>query len=310
MDVIVVSQRRERTWRFRVSSRSPLLWGPAALLMCGTVAGSFAIGWQARAMGTNLPPDLRAAWEQKIAEQRAELDEMRLQARNDAQEMAGRMDKVEAHALRLDAAAAKISDAAGLDPKEFDFANPPPVGGPEAPSDVDEPAEADPILASLQEFEGRLDERDRQMKVLSDLLLAGRSFKKLQSPGWPVEDGYISSVYGWRADPFNGRRALHPGIDFAGASGSDVLAVAAGTVTEAQAVAGYGQMVEINHGNGYVTRYGHNSKLSVQVGDKVAKGQKIAAMGSSGRSTGPHVHFEVLLNGVQVNPAQYIAAGQ
>jgi murein DD-endopeptidase MepM/ murein hydrolase activator NlpD len=309
MDVIVVSQRRERTWRFRVSAKSPLLWGPAAVLMCGTVAGSFAIGWQARAMGTRLPADLAANWSSQISEQRAELDALRLQARADAQELAGRMDQVEARALRIDAAAAKVGDIAGLDPSEFNFTKAPPVGGPE-PASGDEPSEADPILASLAAFEARLDERERQMKVLSDLLMAGRQFKKLQSPGWPILNGYISSVYGWRADPFNGRRALHPGIDFAGAAGSDVLAVAGGTVQEAGPTEGYGLTVEVNHGNGYVTRYGHNSRLAVKVGDKIEKGQKIASMGSSGRSTGPHVHFEVLLNGVQVNPAQYIAAGQ
>ncbi|HKY91400.1 MAG TPA: M23 family metallopeptidase [Nevskiaceae bacterium] len=309
MDVIVVSQRRERTWRFRVSAKSPLLWGPAALLMCGTVAGSFAIGWQARGMGTRLPVDLAQSWTQQIADQRAELDALRIQARADAQELASRMDHVEARALRIDAAAAKVGDIAGLDPSAFNFLKPPPVGGPE-PASGEEPSEADPILASLAAFEARLDERERQMKVLSDLLLAGRQFKKLQSPGWPIQNGYISSVYGWRADPFNGRRALHPGIDFAGAAGSDVLAVAGGTIQEAGRVEGYGLTVEVNHGNGYVTRYGHNSRLSVKVGDKIEKGQKIASMGSSGRSTGPHVHFEVLLNGVQVNPAQYIAAGQ
>lgn len=309
MDVIVVSQRRERTWRFRVSAKSPLLWGPAALLMCGTVAGSFAIGWQARAIGTRLPTDLAASWSKQVADQRAELDALRVQARADAQELAGRMDQVEARALRIDAAAAKVSDIAGLDPSEFNFDKAPPVGGPE-PASGDEPAEADPILASLAAFEARLDERERQMKVLSDLLMAGRQFKKLQSPGWPIQNGYISSVYGWRADPFNGRRALHPGIDFAGAAGSDVLAVAGGTVQVAGPTDGYGLTIEVNHGNGYVTRYGHNSRLSVKVGDKIEKGQKIALMGSSGRSTGPHVHFEVLLNGVQVNPAQYIAAGQ
>lgn len=309
MDVIVVSQRRERTWRFRVSARSPLLWGPLAVVMCGTVAGSFAIGWQARAMGTRLPADLAQAWSQQLADQRAGLDAMRIQARADAQELAARMDQVEARALRIDQAAAKVSDVAGLDPSEFNFTKPPSVGGPE-PASGDEPPEADPILAALQSYEARLDERERQMKVLEDLLLAGRQFKKLQSPGWPVQDGYISSVYGWRADPFNGRRALHPGIDFAGAAGSDVLAVAGGTVEQAGPMEGYGLMVEVNHGNGYVTRYGHNSRLSVKAGDQIVKGQKIAAMGSSGRSTGPHVHFEVLLNGVQVNPAQYIAAGQ
>ncbi len=214
-----------------------------------------------------------------------------------------------AHVLGRDAAGRPMTEIAGLDPTEFNFSTPPPVGGPESTVEPESFA-GDPILAALEAFEQKLTTRERQMRVLEDILLAGRMQRELKPSGWPIENGYISSMYGWRADPFNGRRALHSGIDFAGRAGSDVLAVASGIVTEAGPRAGYGLMVEINHGNGYVTRYGHSQRVFARLGQKVEKGQKIASMGSSGRSTGPHVHFEVLLNGYVVNPAQYIQAAQ
>ena len=128
--------------------------------------------------------------------------------------------------------------------------------------------------------------------------------------GRPITRGWLSSYYGMRTDPFSGRRAHHSGIDFAGKMGSDVVTVAAGVVTYSGRRSGYGNLVEINHGKGYVTRYGHNSELLVEVGETVKKGQIIAKMGSSGRSTGPHVHFEVLVNGRAVDPKKYILASK
>jgi murein DD-endopeptidase MepM/ murein hydrolase activator NlpD len=147
------------------------------------------------------------------------------------------------------------------------------------------------------------------MRVLQDLLVASRLQEQVRPSGYPVLRGYMTSGYGWRRDPFSGRSAMHRGVDFAARSGADVITVAAGIVTFAGDRNGYGIMVEINHGNGYVTRYGHNSKVLVKPGDRVLKGQRIALVGSTGRSTGPHVHFEVLRNGVVVNPAEYIRAG-
>jgi murein DD-endopeptidase MepM/ murein hydrolase activator NlpD len=115
----------------------------------------------------------------------------------------------------------------------------------------------------------------------------------------------MSSSYGARSDPFEGHVAQHRGIDFAGAAGSEVLAVAEGVVTRVEKVAGYGNLVEITHGQ-YVTRYAHNQSALVAEGDRVSRGQPVALMGSTGRSTGPHVHFEVLQNGRHVNPLKFI----
>ncbi|UCE89604.1 MAG: M23 family metallopeptidase, partial [Pseudomonadota bacterium] len=128
--------------------------------------------------------------------------------------------------------------------------------------------------------------------------------------GRPVKRGWLSSYFGKRTDPFTGRRVHHAGVDFAGKLGSDVVAVAAGVVTYSGKRYGYGNLVEIDHGNGYSTRYGHNRENLVKVGDTLKKGHLIAKMGSSGRSTGPHVHFEVLLNGRAVNPKKYVHASR
>ena len=128
--------------------------------------------------------------------------------------------------------------------------------------------------------------------------------------GRPITRGWLSSYFGTRTDPFNGRRAHHSGVDFAGKMGSDVVSVAAGVVTYSGKRSGYGNLVEINHGNGYATRYGHGSELLVNVGETVKKGHIVAKMGTSGRSTGPHVHFEVLFNGRAVNPKKYIHASR
>ena len=124
--------------------------------------------------------------------------------------------------------------------------------------------------------------------------------------GRPVETGYISSLYGQRTDPFDGNQATHRGIDFAGVAGTEVLAVADGIVSHTGLDGGYGRMIEVTHGDGYVTRYAHNAKILVKPGQTVKRGDAIALMGSTGRSTGPHVHFEVLRNGKPMNPLAFV----
>lgn len=311
MDIIVVSRDRRRTWRFALTPRNVFLWVPFVFLLGAVTATAGMIGWAVRGGGAgHLPAELAQLWTRQVAEQRAELVEAKAAAEENTRALSQRVAQLQAHVLRLDAAGGRMTEIAGLDPAEFNFSEAPPVGGPEAASASPASFDADPLLGSLEVFEAKLLERERQMRVLEDILVAGRLQRELKPSGWPVSNGYMSSVYGWRADPFNGRRTLHQGIDFAAPAGADVLAVAAGIVNEASLQDGYGLLVEINHGNGYVTRYGHNQRVLVKPGQKVDKGQKIATVGSSGRSTGPHVHFEVLLNGYVVNPAQYIQAAQ
>ncbi len=309
MDIILVSHARGRTWRLRVEPRQVWGWLPvagAATLVLGLV---FFAGLSAHSDSGLLPTRVVGAWAGEMEQQRVELARARAQAEEDAHALARRIAQLQAYVMRIDAAGARMTKIAKIDPGEFNFDKPPPVGGPETAS-ADQPAVLEDVIGSLDRLQKQLTDRERQMRVLEDLLLASRLQREIKPSGWPVADGYISSGYGGRTDPFTGLRGNHPGIDFAAAEGSNVLAVASGIVSEAGERNGYGELVEINHGNGYVTRYGHNSRLLVKVGDRIVKGQAIALMGSTGRSTGPHVHFELVLNGNTVNPEQYIQAAR
>ncbi|MGI9296181.1 MAG: M23 family metallopeptidase, partial [Pseudomonadales bacterium] len=148
--------------------------------------------------------------------------------------------------------------------------------------------------------------REQQLEIMENLLSKRKLRNEVFIAGRPILKGWMSSSYGYRTDPFKGHKAWHKGIDFAGKRGSDVVAVGSGVVTKAGKRRGYGQLVEISHPNGYTTRYAHNAEILVNPGDIVKQGQVISKMGSSGRSTGPHVHFEVLKGGKSVNPLAYI----
>ena len=158
----------------------------------------------------------------------------------------------------------------------------------------------------ITQFDRSLDFRTAQFSALEYVLLGRQLSAEIRPSGKPVMSGYISSYFGERMDPFNGEEAFHKGLDFASEAGTDVLAVAQGVVTWAGPREGYGVLVEVNHGNGYVTRYAHNSRVLVAAGDTVERGQTIAVVGSTGRSTGPHVHFEVLKDGRQIDPMAFI----
>jgi murein DD-endopeptidase MepM/ murein hydrolase activator NlpD len=158
----------------------------------------------------------------------------------------------------------------------------------------------------LAQLEQNVDLRESQLSALENVILARELHEEIHPEGRPVANGFISSYFGERADPFDGLETFHKGVDFAGTPGSPVVAVAAGVVTWAGERTGYGKLIEINHGDGFATRYAHNERTLVTVGQTVKRGERIALMGSTGRSTGPHVHFEVLRNGRQVNPLSFV----
>jgi murein DD-endopeptidase MepM/ murein hydrolase activator NlpD len=242
--------------------------------------------------------------------QRLKIDEVTKNAEDNMNALALRLGKLQAHVIRLDALGSRLTSMAKLDNGEFDFNQAPARGGPVSANDNSTEMTVPDFMSSLKELSSQLDDRTEQLSVLETMMMNRNLQAEVMPAGRPITRGWLSSYFGIRTDPFTGRRAHHSGIDFAGKMGSDVVAVAAGVVTYAADRSGYGKLVEINHGNGYATRYGHNSKLLVKVGDTVKKGQVISKMGSTGRSTGPHVHFEVLLNGRAVNPKQYIHASR
>lgn len=304
MDIIVVSTKRGRSWRFRFNG---ILIGCSALVLVALSSGLMLFGYKLQLQSAALPQGLLSHWADEIRAQHRSLLTLRSQMQDNSQALSKRLAELQARVMRLDAAGKRMS--ASIKSTEFNFDEPPPLGGPE--NDVAGPSlNVEQSLVALNDFETQLDNRERKLRVLEDLLLANRLQHDVRPSGWPIEDGWISSKFGWRNDPFTGRLANHAGIDFAGRLGEDVLAVAAGVVTDAGDRYGYGELVEINHGNGYVTRYGHNKRVLVKVGDQVKKGSRIALMGETGRATGPHVHFEVLLDGKVQDPVTYIEAAR
>jgi murein DD-endopeptidase MepM/ murein hydrolase activator NlpD len=166
--------------------------------------------------------------------------------------------------------------------------------------------QAPDLSSMLNGLEQKISSRDAQLAALENALLSKKLDEQIRPDGRPVRAGHISSYFGERQDPFNGHQAFHKGIDFASPAGSEVIAVAAGVVTFAGDKTGYGTLVEVSHGNGLITRYGHNRAVAVSLGRTVARGDVLAFVGSTGRSTGPHVHFEVLKNGRQIDPLTFI----
>jgi len=256
------------------------------------------------------PDDLMVAMQSEMDMQRLKIDEVTKTAEENMNALALRLGKLQAHVIRLDALGSRLTTMAKLDSGEFDFSQSPAQGGPVAASEVSSEMQVPDFMTSLKNLSLQLDDRTQQLSVLETMMMNRNLEAEVMPAGRPITRGWLSSYFGLRTDPFNGRRVHHSGVDFAGKMGSDVVAVAAGVVTYSAKRSGYGRLVEINHGKGYSTRYGHNSENIVKVGDTVKKGQIIAKMGTSGRSTGPHVHFEVLYNGRAVNPKKYIHASR
>ncbi|MFA7632535.1 MAG: M23 family metallopeptidase [Thiohalomonadaceae bacterium] len=247
------------------------------------------------------------ALQNELEKQRLDIDEARRTAEDNLNALALRMGQMQAHVMRLDALGQRLTNMAGLDDGEFNFEVAPALGGPENIT-AQQSLQVPDFIALLDNLSVQLENRGDQLSVLENMLLNRNLQAEVLPAGRPVQSGWISSSFGIRTDPFTGRLAHHNGIDFAGKEGNEVIAVASGVVTWAGSRFGYGNLVEINHGKGYVTRYGHNKSVEVKVGDTVKKGQAVAIMGSTGRSTGPHVHFEVLRNGRAVDPARYVYA--
>ncbi|NOR40452.1 MAG: peptidoglycan DD-metalloendopeptidase family protein [Gammaproteobacteria bacterium] len=246
-----------------------------------------------------------AEWKGAIHEQQAEIIAARQSAQADLDALTLRIGQMQAQMLRLNALGERLVNQSDLDGEEFDFNAVPAVGGPQDSPDMQSVQFPD-FITMLNELGAEMEDRKQKLSVLESLLMSRSLSERVMPSGRPVEEGWLSSKFGKRNDPFTGKQEYHKGLDFAGKKGSEILAVGDGVVVWAGERSGYGNMLELNHGNGYVTRYGHNQRHLVEIGEKVKKGQQIALMGSSGRSTGPHVHFEVLKNGKTVNPAKFI----
>jgi murein DD-endopeptidase MepM/ murein hydrolase activator NlpD len=304
MNVILFSRREGRARQFDLAH--PVTLGIVAALALGILGTAFALGLQLGSGHTRaLSLGESSRWTAVLSEQKSQIAELKSQLQERVDAMAMRLGEVNAHVIRLDALGKRLTEMADIDNREFDFGRDPASGGPEG--DGEGVSARIPDLSSMiTALEKRVDLRDSQLAALENVILARELKAQIHPEGRPVTGGFISSYFGEREDPFSGHEAYHKGVDFAGSAGSSVVAVAAGVVTWAGQRTGYGNLVEINHGDGYVTRYAHNEKTLVSVGETVKRGESVALMGSTGRSTGPHVHFEVLRNGRQVNPLSFI----
>jgi hypothetical protein len=304
MNIIFFSHREGRARHLNLAH--PVVLGLVTSLALGLLITAFAVGVRLGEHHTarlTLIDPIGA-----VKGQQAQI----LALKSDLQEridgLAMRLGEINAHVIRLNAVGKRLTQMANINSREFDFDHDPPLGGPEGDADAGggHGAHIPDLTAMIEDLSRRIDDRSAQFSALENVILGRQLSADIKPSGRPVHDGYISSYFGQRMDPFDGEEAFHKGIDFASSIGADVLAVASGIVTWAGPREGYGNLVEINHGNGLSTRYGHNSRVLVNVGDEVQRGQAIAAVGSTGRSTGPHVHFEVLKNGSQINPIGFV----
>jgi murein DD-endopeptidase MepM/ murein hydrolase activator NlpD len=304
MNLIWFSNREGRARLFNL--QHPATLGILGALVLGILSIAFVLGVQLGERTGNAINQSHGfgAFSGALNDEKREIRELRAQLQDRVDAMAMRLGVINAHILRLNALGKRLTDMANINQGEFNFDADPATGGPESDGEGVS-AQIPDLNAILDSTERRVELRDTQFGVLENIILARKLNAEIHPEGRPVHRGFISSYFGERQDPFTGEEAIHKGVDFAGSLGDEVVAVAAGVVTWAGVRAGYGKLIEISHGNGFTTRYAHNQRALVNVGDTVARGEPIALMGSSGRSTGPHVHFEVLRNGRQVNPLTF-----
>lgn len=271
---------------------------------------SAIVGEALKALPNNINDTVEQSYRKDLIAQQKKIAELRQYNQQMVNSLMMDLAKLKAHIIRLDSLGDRLTDVAQLDKKAFNFSSEVAIGG---------SADADEIIPEgiysdfdkkIAQITKELNDQIKQFDILENLLLDAQLTQDITPTGKPADKGFISSYFGTRKDPFTGRKKMHKGIDMAGKSGSNVVATADGIVTLIEIQRGYGQVVDIDHGYGLSTRYGHNKSVLVEVGDIIKQGQTIATMGSTGRSTGPHVHYEVLKNGKHVNPGKYITTAR
>ncbi len=298
MNVIIAAKflRSPKKLAFDDPKVAGIALGAIALVL----SAAFGMGFLARGANGAALAQI-AELQAEMAVQQVALDQARDDAQREVNAIAARVGELQAQANRLNALGDRLTRVGKLKDGEFNFSDLPGQGGSESASDVP----ASDLLSSLETLQGQFDQSGRQLAVL-EAMLFDQQLENQRTPAGMPAPGYISSGYGGRSDPFGGGRSHHLGIDIDANTGDPVTAAAEGVVSFSGVRSGYGNVVEIDHGNGYTTLYAHNSRNLVRVGDVIRVGQLIAKVGSTGRSTGSHLHFEVHVNGRPVNPRQYL----
>lgn len=304
MNIIFVSRKHGKARDFSLGYGVLLTLSMVFSLMFG---GIFYLGYHSALQSNDVfrSKHFIQEWQAELKNKGRAVVEVRRQTDEQIRALTVRVAQLQARLIRLDALGEYLVKSSDLDRGEFNFSSVPAVGGPaedRGQAQYQPPA----FVTVIDDLAKKIEARERELDLLTRLLVNKDFDSDRYLSGRPIRKGWLSSGYGRRTDPFTGKPAWHKGVDFAGKENSDVISVAAGVVTWSGERYGYGNLVEINHGGEYATRYAHANQIMVNVGDVVEKGQVIAQMGSSGRSTGPHVHFEVLKNRKQVDPSRYI----
>jgi murein DD-endopeptidase MepM/ murein hydrolase activator NlpD len=300
MQIIVIDPRKGIPKNYDISTRMVVGAGLLTFVVSSLIA--LALYGLTLKYAASIPvPFLREAFMNAAIVEQKRQDQF---VRENVNLMAVQLGEVKAQMLKLEALGERVSGLAGLK-KEFNFKESPGRGGLEINAkDMSLPQ----LLTALEGMNKLLSQRSDAFNVLENELL-DKTLKARQIPTAQPVDGVNGSGYGSRIDPFTGRSAFHQGIDFSAPTGTPINAAAGGVVIISEWHPGFGNLIELDHGNDLITRYAHSSKVLVKAGDLVKRGQKIAEVGSTGRSTGPHLHFEVLVNGEAQNPMKFLAAG-
>ena len=248
---------------------------------------------------------LRNQWQAKIDSQQRRLAEDSAAWNAELALLSRKIGLFEARLTRLDVLGAQLVESYSLDQGEFDFLSKPGIGGGNY-GGADYSVDRLRMSSLINDLDANIKERELQLSILKDILSKEELAKGMEPLGWPVTKGWVSSKFGYRVSPFSGRREYHSGIDIAGTEGMPIYALASGVVKYARRFENYGNTIEINHGNGYSTRYAHNQANLVKEGQTVKQGDAIGLLGNTGRSTGAHLHFEVLKGNRQINPEKYL----
>lgn len=304
MQIIVVDQRLSRARTLTVSRRhlaAAALLLAAAVLVLSTAVSLLTVR-AASVMPLPIVSDVIAFVTRDQTERKEQF------VRDNVLAMARQLGEVQAQLLRLDVLGERVARAAGIRPEEFRFRELPVPGRGGAPAQSGVAMSIGDLESELQGLTRSVEQRSDFLSVVEAEMRAQQVRQALLPGSKPVADGYVGSAFGWRTDPFTSEMARHDGIDFAAPLGTPIHAAAGGVVVTAQFHPVYGNVVEIDHGNQLMTRYAHASKLTVAAGELVKRGHKIAEVGSTGRSTGPHLHFEVHSKGVAQNPSKFLFA--
>lgn len=303
--ILVPNSRRGKGRNTTLSHRHLILIALVVLVALPVLLG--VVAWHAQDMLTAHNADsLLSSQRRELAAQRTAVAEAKRNAEAHLNALAQRLGQMQAQMMRLNALGSRLTRMAGLDAREFNFAVEAAMGGPEKNAAASNPPE---LMSSLDHLAREIERQQERLSALENLLLDRKLSAAVTPSGWPVQGGWISSGFGVRADPFNGHQSYHEGVDIASSMGSPVLAMGDGVVSHSGEKSGYGLLVEVTHESGMITRYAHASAVLVRVGDRVQKGQPVAQVGTTGRSTGPHLHFEVVRNGTSVNPMRYLQQG-